>query len=338
MKETKNKKWIFFALGMLVAVSLIFIFAGVKKENVNSKNKNAQDNQTVSKTQLTDEKINAMMMLIEFENIAGVLNWEKELDNINITALVKVQDNILKEYPNVFKRLANKGYEIAGGYDTEAFWDMPYNEQYKHLKEAKDLVESVTGKTMRVFGSRYFAYDENTLKAADALGIEYILARGTQDVNAVIYQPEEYNAKIISVSNVDFGDMGRGSLCDYSLWARGSSPDEFGAMVEESIAKKPQNMILVSHSYLGGTRLAWWQEYEKALSYENLDWRGFDDWVAAQDAIAFPNAKIPVNREVKYVAPNPEKEIEEYEAVPGLDELEKNGITSTADDGKMICQ
>ena len=45
----------------------------------------------------------------------------KELDNRNLNALVKVQDNILEEYPEVFKRLADKGYEIAGGYDKAPF-------------------------------------------------------------------------------------------------------------------------------------------------------------------------------------------------------------------------
>jgi len=94
---------------------------------------------------------------------------------------------------------------------------MPYAEQYTYLKEAQGLVKEVTGKDMRVFGSRYFAYDENTLKAADELGIEYILARGTKGVEAVIYAPEEYDVKVISVSNVEFEEMGKGSLCDYSL-------------------------------------------------------------------------------------------------------------------------
>ncbi|MDD4123059.1 MAG: hypothetical protein PHO23_02455 [Candidatus Pacebacteria bacterium] len=94
---------------------------------------------------------------------------------------------------------------------------MPYEEQYTYLQEAQGLVKEVTGKDMRVFGSRYFAYDENTLKVADSLGIEYILARGTKGVEAVVYSPNEYDVKIISVSNVDFENMGHGSLCDYSL-------------------------------------------------------------------------------------------------------------------------
>ncbi|MFA5086676.1 MAG: polysaccharide deacetylase family protein, partial [Candidatus Paceibacterota bacterium] len=132
-------------------------------------------------------RTNGLIMLIEFEKIEGVLNWERKLDSMGINALVKVQDNVLEEYPDVFKRLAGKGYEIAGGYDVEPFWDMPYEKQYQYMEEAQDLIYSVTGKEMRVFGSKYFAYDENTLKAADALGIKYILARGTKGVRAAVY-------------------------------------------------------------------------------------------------------------------------------------------------------
>lgn len=270
--------------------------------------------------QAETQKINGMIMLIEFEKIEGVLQWEKELDSRNLNALVKVQDNVLKEYPDVFKRLSNKGYEIAGGYDTAPFWDMPYEEQYEYLKEAQDLIKEITGKEMRVFGSRYFAYDENTLKAADALGIPYILARGTQDVKAAIYSPEEYNVKIISVSNIVFEDMGSGSLCDYSLWARGASPEEFDEVVEASIAKNPTDMILVSHAYLGGTRLAWWNAYEKALNSDKITWKKFNEWIDSVPVISSPNAEIPINKEVKYVAPKPVTPIEDFEPIPGLEE------------------
>ena len=285
--------------------------------------------------QITNRPTNTMLMLIEFESIDGVLQWEKQLDLRNLTALVKVQDNVLKENPEVFKRLANKGYEIAGGYDKTAFWDMPYEDQYKYLKEAKETVESITGKEMRVFGSRYFAYDETTLKAADALGIQYILGRGTQDVEAVVYQPLEYKTKVISVTNVDVGEpMGRGSLCDYSLWARGADAKEFGKILAQSIAKKPDNMITVSHAYLGGTRLEWWQEYEKVLCSKDLSWTGFDNWLKGQKVISLANAKIPLNKEVKYVAPNPAKPMEDYAPIPSLDGVDD--VNSTI--GATLCQ
>lgn len=280
-------------------------------------------------------KINTMLMLIEFERIEGILQWEKELDKRGFTALIKAQGNIPIENPEVFKRLAEKGHEIAGGYDGEPFWDMPYERQYELMKESKDSIESITGRPMRVFGSRYFAYDETTLKAAENLGIEYILGRGTKDVEAVIYQPEEYKVKVISVTNVDVGEpMGRGSLCDYSLWARGADAKEFGKIFDQSIAKKPTNMILVSHAYLGGTRLEWWNEYEKALSLEQINWESFDDWIKNQEIMTMANAEIPLNKEVKYVQPKPAKPMEDYEPIPGIED--DNEIQIPMDDA-AIC-
>ena len=317
-KPNLFKKYIFllFGLSILLIASLVFI---------NSKNNKKIENRP----------INTMLMLIEFENIDGVLQWEKQLDARHLTALVKVQDNVLKEHPEVFNRLAKKGYEIAGGYDKAPFWDMSYDNQYKFLKEAKETVESITGKEMRVFGSRYFAYDETTLKAADALGIQYILGRGTQDVEAVVYQPLEYKPKVISVTNVDVGEpMGKGSLCDYSLWARGADAKEFGIILDQSITKKPNNMIIVSHAYLGGTRLEWWQEYERILGSKDLSWTGFDNWLKGQNIITLKNSKIPINKEVKYVSPSPAKPMEDYEPIPGMNVVDN--VNSTA--GATLCQ
>lgn len=264
---------------------------------------------------------NGMIMLIEFEKIEGVLNWEKELDSRGISALVKVQDNVLEEHPGVFKRLASKGYEIAGGYDIEPFWGMPYEDQYEHMKASQEFIYSITGKKMRVFGSRYFAYDENTLKAADALGIEYVLARGTQGVKAAVYAPEEYNVKIISVSNIVFEDMGSGSLCDYSLWARGAEASDFQEVVSKSLSEGVDDLILVSHAYLGGTRIDWWNVYLNALNSKKVAWASFDSWVSKVKVSSMPNKDIPINTEVKYVLPTPAKAIEDFEPVKNLEDL-----------------
>ena len=108
------------------------------------------------------------VQLIEFhDDIQGLRNWAYDLDQRGLTSLVNVQASILEAYPDDIRWLADRGHEIMGGYAGGELWDVPYEEQLQGMQEAKDLVESVTGKPMRVFSSRYFAYDENTLKAAD---------------------------------------------------------------------------------------------------------------------------------------------------------------------------
>jgi hypothetical protein len=262
---------------------------------------------------------NGLIMLIEFEKIEGVRHWEHELDQRGLTALIQAQYNVLDKFSEDFARLAAKGYPIAGLYAEKPFWDVPYDEQFARMREAKEAVEKTTHKPMRLFGSRYFAYDKNTLRAADALGIEYVLGRGTAGALATIYAPREYKAKIISVSNVPFAEMGTGSLCDYSLWARGSTDKDFAAMVDKVIASRQSDLILVSHAYLGGIYEGWWQVYEQALSRPEVKWRPFDAWVRTVKVNELPLANIPVNREVKYDVPRPAVPLEKLQLLPGLD-------------------
>ncbi len=259
---------------------------------------------------------NGLIMLIEFEKIDGIRHWERELDHRGLTALIQAQNNVLKEYPDDFARLAAEGYAISGIDAEKPFWDVAYDEQLARMREVKQSVERITHKPMRVFGSRYFAYDENTLRAADALGIDYVLGRGTAGALATIYAPREYKAKIISVSNVPFAEMGTGSLCDYSLWARGSTGKEFGSVVDKTLASGLSDLILVSHAYIGGLYAEWWPVYEAALANKNVTWRSFDQWVSSVRINAQPLAAIPVNREVKYDVPKPAVPLEKLELLP----------------------
>jgi hypothetical protein len=138
----------------------------------------AQDRQQTDTPKPMDKRTNGLIMLIEFESIDGIRQWERQLDRRGLTALVQAQHNVIAAHPQDFVRLSLKGYPIAGLYAEQPFWDMPYEEQFASMREVKTAIQqTLVVKTMRVFGSKYFAYDENTLKAADALGIEYVLAR-----------------------------------------------------------------------------------------------------------------------------------------------------------------
>lgn len=259
-----------------------------------------------------------LVQLIEFHDIQGLRNWGHELQQRNLRSLVFVQANMLETWPDEIRWLADQGHEIAGGYGEAAFWDVPYETQFEIMSRTADLIEEVTGKPMRVFGSKYFAYDENTLAAADALGVEYVLVRGVSDVEAIIYQPDEYNCKLISVSNVTFEDMGRGSLCDYSLWARGSTAQEFAGIIEDSLAKKPKRIMIASHAYLGGMKEAWWGVFENLLDSGEVRWAAdFDEWVLAENGVNLhvPMNLIPDNRDMQYATPAPATPLEDLEDV-----------------------
>lgn len=261
-----------------------------------------------------------LIQLIEFHDPQGLRNWGYELQQRGLKSLVFVQKNMLESWPTEIRWLADQGHEIAGGHAEEPFWDVPYETQLAIMQETASLVADVTAKPMRVFGSKYFAYDEDTLKAADALGIKYVLARGTSDVEAIIYDPDEYACRIISVSNVTFEDMGRGSLCDYSLWARGSTAEQFGLVIDDSLAKSPNRLMLACHTYLGGMKKDWWEIYRSLLDSDRVAWAAdFDAWVAAEAGVSLqlPMSLIPINREVKYETPAPATPLE------GMDDVDQ---------------
>jgi hypothetical protein len=112
--------------------------------------------------------------------------------------------------------------------------------------------------------------------------------------------------------------MGTGSLCDYSLWARGSTAKDFAAMLDKVIASRQSDLILVSHAYIGGTYEGWWQAYESALASPEIKWRPFEEWLHEVKVNAMPIADIPVNREVKYDTPQPAVPLDKLQMLPGL--------------------
>ncbi|HUU83962.1 MAG TPA: polysaccharide deacetylase family protein [Phycisphaerae bacterium] len=263
------------------------------------------------------QKPRAFMQLIEFhDDIQGVRNWAYELEKRGLKSIVNVQKAIVEAHPEDIRWLADHGHEIMGLYDGGPLWDVPYEEQLQGMQEVKEVIERVTGKPMRTFSSAYAAWDENTLKAADEVGVEYVFARGASDVEALIYKPDGYNCQIISQSNVTFEDMGRGSLCDYSLYARGATGADFEQILDEALAKYPKRLLVTTHAYLGGMKKEWWEPYEELLDGGEVEWvADFDEWVKPENGvnIAVPFSMVPDNREVKYTTPTP--------AVP-LDELE----------------
>lgn len=264
--------------------------------------------------------INGLIYLINTDPEAGVdglLWWESELRARGLTAMIKASNPVLETYPEVFRRLAGEGHEIIGGH-AGICWDLPYEDQLRAVAEVKARMEELTGKPMRVFACSYSSYDENTLRAAEALGVPYVLARGTEDVRALIYRPEEYQVGLIEVSNVEFGELGRGSLCDISLYARGATEADFPEVFAQSVAKNPDSMILVSHPHIGGTKLGYWTVYEQALESPAFQWRTFSDWLDHVAVDTRTYAEIPENREVEYLEPQPAVPLDQLEDLPDI--------------------
>ncbi|MDD3474608.1 MAG: hypothetical protein PHP08_01740 [Candidatus Dojkabacteria bacterium] len=280
---------------ILVTVSLGIYFYYLLKE----------DNLKVEEEIETPE---GLMLLIEFEDTVGLNNFVYQMYERDIPGLLSVSAEFVEENCEFIRDLQDYNIEIAGSYSEEPFWDMLYDEQYEIIKDTKDRVEACTGSEMRVVGSRYFAYDGNTLKVAEELGIEYVFARGTTGAQATIYKPDEYDVKIFSVSNIDSPKWGTGSLCDYSYWAREGKPEDFKE--ELYSAFETYNKVSpVSHTYIGGLKERWNEIYMDMFENLKVNWVNLDDFGDVDIYASIDD--IPINREVQYTTPNPEISLDE---------------------------
>jgi len=254
------------------------------------------------------KKTEGMLLIIDHQNARGLKHWADELTKRNMPACVAIAKVMADQYGSLIEEISGRGFEVCGMYNERPFWNEPYKFQYEEMRIVKDKIESRTGKPMRVFGSKYFAYDENTLKAAEVLGLKYIFARGPAGTKAVLYKPEEYDVKIIAVSNVPANllEMGTGSLCDESLWSRGESPEGFKGIL---FSIKEERIIMVAQTHLSGVKLHWWNAYQDFLNANVVNWNSLDEFTS--NPLVLPNSQIPINTEVKYMEPNPRIPLEQ---------------------------
>jgi peptidoglycan/xylan/chitin deacetylase (PgdA/CDA1 family) len=246
------------------------------------------------------KRIQGLFLVLDRRVDEGLENWRNELLKRDMPAVILLDDYTIDNKTELVHRISRDHFDIGCCYNERPFWDEDYDTQNDIMSRMAETYQSCTQSPLRIFASKFFAYTEDTLKIADKLGIQYIPARGTQGVQSVVYQPEEYSVKIISVSNVPSKKMGTGSLCDISLWSRTETPQSFrdilGNIHEEKI-------ILVAQTNLSGVKLNWWNVYQDYFKSNSVDWQTLDEFTT--DSMALPVKKIPVNTSVDYRDPQP---------------------------------
>jgi hypothetical protein len=285
----------------------------------------------------TTEKPKGLMLMIEFEDTVGLNNFVYQMHERGIPGLLSVNAEFVEENCEFVKGLQDYNIEVAGSAPGKPFWDIPYEEQYEIIKETKERIEACTGKDMRVIGSRYFAYDENTLKVADALDIPYVFARGTTGAKSTIYKADEYDAKIFSISNIDSPKWGTGSLCDYSYWAREGNPQDFKAELFNAFDKYDK-VSPVSHTYLGGAIQRWNEPYMAMFDELDIEWVDLDEFGEVDVYSTF--SEIPDNREVQYTTPKPEIGLEDEIGVDNpcavVETLEESRESTQVEENELV--
>jgi len=243
----------------------------------------------------------AMMLLIEFQNTDGLVNMVNDMKERNVKGLLMVSGSFIEKHAEVLKEILKTGVvELAPSYDPEPFWGMSYEKQYEIISDMIENAQTYLGVTPRVISSRYMASDENTVKVAQALGIEYITARGTTELATTVYKPEEYDVKIISVSNIDVPEFKYGSFCDYSFYERNGSPEDMETQYKRAIQN--EKFMAVSHTYIGGYKERWNDMWHGLWDNYDVDWVDLDT-LGSVDKV-MPMWQIPVNKNAPYT---PEK-------------------------------
>lgn len=262
---------------------------------------------------LDDEstRIKGLFLIIDRRNDKGLVHWAGELEKRKIPAVILVDEYTVDNNYSLVRDISERGFEIGSSYNEQPFWNEAYDVQQEVMSRIKDKVQSCINKSMHIFGSKYFAYNESTLQIADKLRIEYILARGTARERAVVYKPEEHNARIISVSNVPSKELGTGSLCDESLRCRGETPEGFREIL---FNLKEDRIILVAQTHVSGVKLNWWNVYHEFFDRDIVTWQSLDEFVT--ELIVLPNARIPINTRTDYMIPRPKTPLEDEPDFP----------------------
>lgn len=287
-----NKK-LLTVLSLCIGVILLLLgeFFLVQKYGCN-------DNQSIQKDTTPPQ---AMMLLIEFNNTDGLVNMVNDMKERDVKGMLMVNGDFIEDNAGVLKEVLKTGVvELAPSYDPKPFWGMSYEEQYEIISDMIEKAKTYLDVTPRIISSRYMASDDNTIKVADALGIEYITARGTTELATTIYKPEEYDVKIISVSNIDIPEFKYGSFCDYSFYERNGSPEDMTKEFERAIQE--EKFIGVSHTYIGGYKERWNNMWHNFWDNYDVEWVDLDT-LGSVDKV-MPMWQIPINKNAPYT---PEK-------------------------------
>lgn len=237
-----------------------------------------------------------LFLVIDRNNTRGLEHWVDELYSRGLPALILVDKEIPTTSPRLMRDIAQAGFEIGFSYNDEAVWDMDYNKQWQIFSRYVKECENCTGKKQTIFGTKFFSYNEATLQIAQKLGVKIVPARGTAKAEAVVYKPQEYDVRILSISNVPSASMGTGSLCDWSLYSRSESPADFSSILLNLNVNKT---VVVSQTHLGGIKQRWWDVYQDLFNACLIDWQSLTDFTANPEVMPFKD--IPQNKEAQYM-------------------------------------
>lgn len=342
INKGRKNSILFLFLIFLAALSIFALnyFSGVK------------DRKTVTgekfELEQTEEKPKAIMILIEYKDTIGLVNFVNELNKRNISGLLHVSPEFVENNCETIRELLKYDMEIMASLEGEPFWDIPYEDQKRIVFEMKNKIEACTGEPIKIISSPYMASDMTTVKVAEELGIPYVTARGTTDTKATVYQIEGYKTKILSVSNIPKVQYKYGSLCDYSYYERAGQPSDMLAELMRAIeplsdkekARYGQyhKVTPVTHTNIGGYLKPWtdmWLNFWDTTA-NKIEWVNLDEFMVDTDW-TLPDWQVPINKNAPYTPEKirpliPYEEVEKVQNPCKVEDISGNSIYEEEND------
>lgn len=252
-----------------------------------------------------------LMILIESTGEpTGLDTMVEQMKQRDITGILMVTPEFVNNNCEAVKKaLSYEKLELVPSNVGAPFWGIPYEEQKSRIVTMMDEIEECVGFRPRIISSRYMASDMNTIKVAEELGIEYVTARGTTGNKATVYEIEDYNVKILSVSLIALVPFEYGSLCDFSFYERAGCPSDMREELDRAMLPLTDKEIgwfgehhritPTSHTYIGGGLKIWndmWLDY---WNTNNVNWVTLDEFMSTPDWV-LPLWQIPINQNNPY--------------------------------------
>lgn len=340
-----NFKFIIFALLLIILTGGLTSLYFLKIKDQGEETKKTEINGQVTTRQQVGAKPKGIMILIEYKDTIGLVNFVNELHKRKIPGLLHLSPEFVEANCETIKELLKYNMEIMASLGDKPFWDIPYEEQKEIVSGMKGKIEACTGKPIKIISSPYMASDMTTIKVAEELGIPYVTARGTTDTKASVYEIEGYKTKILSVSNIPKVQFKYGSLCDYSYYERAGTPNEMLAELMRAIepltdkekARYGLNhkVTPVTHTNIGGYLRPWtemWINFWDSTT-DKVEWVDLDAFMAETDWM-LPDWQVPINKNAPYTPEKirpltPYEEVEKVQNPCRVEELGENDLKKT---------
>lgn len=183
------------------------------------------------------------------EGLGRMMDLWKKYD-IKVTSHV-VGTAALK-YPELAKRLANEGHELAAhGIAWDNQWDKNYADELKFVKDGVDTVEKITGKRAVGYNCNWLRRSPNTLKVLQELGFIYHIDDLSRDEPFItMVNGKKFVVMPYTLRNNDIVQVAG------NHW----SPDQFLSQLKHEFdqlyaegATKRRMMSISFHDRIGGT-------------------------------------------------------------------------------------